>query len=82
MVLVVIWLLFSLVSVICLLVSAITASTWFPVVGVQLKVIVVDSPAASPVSVIFCVWVLLSYSLTVNVLAVLVPVLLMVALTW
>ena len=73
--------LFSLVSVICLLASAITANTWFPVVGVQLKVIVVDSPAASLVSVIFCIWVLLSYSFTAKVPALAFPVLVTVAVT-
>ena len=37
-------------------------NTWLPVVvGVQLKVTVVDSPALSP-GVLFLLWVLLSYS--------------------
>ena len=78
----VIWLLFSKISVIWWLASPITDNTWLPaVVGVQLKVTVVDSPTLSPGSVIFYFWVLLSHSFTTKVPAFAVPMLVTVAVT-
>ena len=67
--------------VILRLASPITDNTWLPaVVGVQLKVTVVDSPTLSP-GVLFFVWVLLSYSFTTKVPAFAVPMLVTVAVT-
>ena len=79
----VIWLLVSVVSMICLFASAIADMLCVPlVVGVQLKVIVVLAPAARLFTAIFPICMLLSYSLTTKLFVMsVVPLLVTVTVT-